>query len=48
MCHVLKCDYDAIKQFLDSMELDPGKLIMKFKEIILIVRAFELYCHLHK
>ena len=28
MCHVLKCDYEAIKQFLDSMELDPGKLMM--------------------
>ena len=25
MCHVLKSDYDAIKQFLDSMEADPGK-----------------------
>ena len=29
MCHVLKCDYEAIKQFLDSMELDPGKLMNK-------------------
>ena len=27
MCHVLKCDFEAIKQFLDSMELDLGKLI---------------------
>lgn len=27
MCHVLKCDFEAIKQFLDSMELDLGKLM---------------------
>lgn len=33
MCHVLKSDYDAIKQFLDSMETDPGKLTMQLKKI---------------
>lgn len=25
MTHILKCDFEAIKQFLDSMEADPGK-----------------------
>ena len=25
MTHILKCDLEAIKQFLDSMEADPGK-----------------------
>ena len=31
MSHVLKCDYDAIKQFLDSLEKDPGKMVPLFR-----------------